>query len=237
MKAPSATGRGFSFHLIVPALQQAVHRHFEEGLPAAGAEAGVVELIGNLLVGQALRMQGSSQPAGLPVLWVGGGIVLAHLSALGNGSRRQVAMQPHRLPSLLLGSQRRFGALRNGFAFMLGDDGKDADCKRIGVGHIAAHEVYSRVAQGHDEAGIAAKSVELGDQQRGAVQAGRRDGRQQLGPVVSLAALHFYKFREQLARLRGEGVHGRALSFKAQPRLALSNSGNAVVRNVATRRH
>jgi hypothetical protein len=66
----------------------------------------------------------------------------------------------------------------DGFALVLGDDHEQAQGERVGVGHVAAGEVHPRVAQVHDEAGVPAQVVELGNKQDAAGALGLVDGGQ-----------------------------------------------------------
>ena len=50
--------------------------------------------------------------------------------------------------------ERILGPLGNGFAFMLSKHGKQAHRKRVGIGHVAADEVYAGITELEDEPSV-----------------------------------------------------------------------------------
>lgn len=156
---------------------------------------------------------------------------LAPVAALLRGRWRQVGGRTQPRALRFLGGQRRLGALGDEFALMLSEHSKDADGKRIGVGHVAADKVHARVAQGKDEARIAGQAVELGNEQRRARGLRQGYGRLELGPLVFLARFHFDKLPEEVGG-RGERAYGCPLGVEAEAGLALLLGGDAQVGDV-----
>ena len=209
-----------------------------KGAPPPGAVPGFVQLGRNLPQGLPLGAQEFHQLRRLSVGLVRAGIGLHGRLALGNHGGRKVlrAAQP-RAPGLL-GRQGVLGACGNRLALVLGNDRKKSHRQGIGIGHVAAHEVDPRVAQGEDEARVAAQPVQFGDEQRRAHAPGLGDGGQQLRALVLLAALDFDVLGAELGRVGHERAHGRLLCFESQARGALFLGGDSVVWGVATdRRH
>lgn len=121
---------------------------------------------------------------------------------------------------------------------MLGNKGKQAHGECVRARHVAADKVHPPVAQGENEAGIAAGPVQLGNQQRRAHAPGLGDGGQQLRPRVLLAALDFHELGPELGRVRHVGAHRGLLGFQAQTQTALLLGGDSILRGVAAhRRH
>ena len=92
----------------------------------------------------------------------------------------------------------------------------------VGVRHVAGDEVDAAVHDAGDETDIARKSVKLGNYQSGAVEAACRKRGGKLRPVVSLAALHFHKLRNQLVSAACKvSLHGGTLGLKTETTSAL----------------
>ena len=105
---------------------------------------------------------------------------------------------------------------------MLGDNGEQSYSQGVRVGHVAADEVDSRVAQGENEPRISRKPIQLRNQQGHPHPPGLGNGGQQLGPLVLLAALDFDVLAPELARV-GSATNARtAARWASRPRPDIS---------------
>ena len=104
-------------------------------------------------------------------------------------------------PTRLGGRQRLPGAPGDGLPLLLCDEGHDADCQVVGLGHVDREEADAAVAQGEQEGGIAGEAVELGDDRGGTGEPGEVEGLVKLGPVVALAAFDLGEAGDDLRSL------------------------------------
>lgn len=170
------------------------------------------------------------------ILLIGQGIVLITGPPLLGGLRREVGRRPQLGALGFLGGERRFGALGDEFALVLGKHGEDAHGKGIGVGQVAADKIHPRVAQLEDKACIAREPIQLGDEQRRALGLGQRNGRYQLRPRVFLTRLDLDEFPHQ-RRPPTKGFHRHALRRETQSRLASLEGGDTQVGDVGLYRN
>jgi hypothetical protein len=107
-------------------------------------------------------------------------------SELARGSRRDdatIATELHTTP--LRGLQRFLGALADHATLLFGDHGHDPDGEPVRRRHVGCNEVDAGLLQTEKEMGIAAESVEFGDDELGAVTPAGLNGLCQLRAIIA----------------------------------------------------